>query len=261
MSHQHDDDGHQIVQLEAKDIAEVELMEHLKPIESLIFKTALYFFSSERFSQNAPFKGFLLQGTVGTGKTEIVRQVARHLGERLGGKAHTVLVPVDSAVVASPRWGESEQVFQDLFALVKELRSRHDNPKVLLLFDDMESLMIARGMQAAREWHYSLNSVFFHLVDNMNPFQSMVFATTNRADLMDPAITTRLYSIQVPTVPLKELVLHTSKLLDSMLGTNSKKTEVLNDVEQRLSKLAQPTIRDCRQFAIISCVEKGVLSK
>jgi len=95
----------------------------------------------------------------------------------------------------------------------------------------------------------------------MNPFQSMVFATTNRADLMDPAITTRLYSIQVPTVPLKELVQYTSKLLDSMLGSNSKKAEVLSDIEGRLSKLPQPTIRDCRQFAIISSIEKGVLSK
>ncbi len=258
LSHHHHDENSRIVEINARDIAPVELLEHLRKSEDLIYKTVLYFFSSKRFSANAPFKGFLVHGPVGTGKTELVKQVARKVGEHL--KDDDVrLVPVDSSVVASPKWGESEQVFESLFSMVKGL-DHERKKKIILLFDDLESLLLARGMSAAREWHYSLNAVFFHLVDNMNPFESIVIATTNRADLMDSAITTRLYGVQISNVPKTELLKYTDNMLDSMLGPNPKKHLILKDVESRLENLQTPTIRDCRQMAIISCIENNVLT-
>ncbi|MHB2036117.1 MAG: ATP-binding protein [Nitrososphaerales archaeon] len=259
MSHTHETSD-RIVEINGNDIPEINLMDHLKPAESLLEKTAEYFFSSQRFSANAPFKGFLIHGPVGIGKTELVRQVARRVALNLKGKADVRLIPVDSSIVASPKWGESEQVFQSLFSYVKNIHHTANNPKVILLFDDIESLLLARGMSAAREWHYSLNAVFFHLVDSMNPFESMVFATTNRIDLMDAAVTTRLYSVELSNVPLKELLRYTSGMLESMLGPGTKKDVVLEVVGERLKALDKPTIRDCRQLAIISCIEKGVLS-
>jgi SpoVK/Ycf46/Vps4 family AAA+-type ATPase len=235
-------------------------MDHLKSAENLMQKTVEYFFSSERFSANAPFKGFLIHGPVGIGKTELARQVARKVAIDLKGKATVRLIPVDSSIVASPKWGESEQVFQSLFSYVKNIHHTTDNPKVILLFDDIESLLLARGMNAAREWHYSLNAVFFHLLDSMNPFESMVFATTNRVDLMDAAVTTRMYSVELQTVPLKELLRYTGEMLESMLGTGAKKDVVLEEVAVRLKAVDKPTIRDCRQLAIICSIEQGVLS-
>ncbi len=261
MSHHHGENEQRIVSFNAQQIAPVELMPHLRKAEELLYKATLYFFSSERFSSNAPFKGFLIHGPVGTGKTELVKQVARRVSFSLKESTTIRFVPVDSAVIASPRWGESEQVFQNLFGMVRELNQISNDAKVIMLFDDIESLLLARGMTAAREWHYSLNSVFFHLLDNMNPYQNMVFATTNRIDLMDPAVTTRLYSVEVSNVPLKELMNYASKMLDSMLGPVSNRNEILQDVESKLSALKTPTIRDCRQAAIISAIELGVLGE
>ena len=258
MSHHHDENS-RIVEINSRDIAKVDLMEHLRQAEDLLFKTSYYFFSSERFSSNAPFKGFLIHGPVGTGKTELVKQVARRVANELPND-EVRLVPVDSSVVASPKWGESEQVFESLFSMVKHVDQHDRKTKIILLFDDLESLLLARGMTAAREWHYSLNAVFFHLVDNMNPYQSLVFATTNRPDLMDAAITTRLYSVPVANVPLTELMKYASGMLDSMLGPNPRKGVVMKDIEKRLTGLTTPTIRDCRQFAIVSCIENDVLS-
>ena len=259
MSHHHDSQENRINTFDAQQIAEVDLMEHLRKSEDLLFKATLYFFSSERFSTNAPFKGFLIHGPVGTGKTELVKQVARRVALSLRESTVVRFVPVDSATIASPRWGESEQVLQNLFNMVKEFNLVKENTKVVLLFDDIESLLLARGMTAAREWHYSLNSVFFHLLDNLNPYQNMVFATTNRNDLMDAAVTTRLYGIEVSNVPMKELMKYTDRMLDSMLPPGEGKTRVLKDVEQKLFQLKTPTIRDCRQFAIISSIEQGIL--
>jgi SpoVK/Ycf46/Vps4 family AAA+-type ATPase len=250
-----------IVQIDAREIPQVELMTHLKETFHLLSKTTRYFFSLERFSSNAPFKGFMLHGSVGTGKTELVKQVARETAISLQGKCKVNLLPVDSSVIASPRWGESEEALESLFSIVhkKQENQEDSNTKIILLFDDIESLLLARGMQAAREWHYSLNAVFFHLVDNMNPSDCMVFATTNRMDLMDAAVNTRLYPVAIPNVPIKELVKYASKVVDSVLGPNPRKELVLKTVEERLSAMEEPTIRDCRQLVIAASIEKGIL--
>ena len=250
-----------IVQIDAREIPHVELMAHLKETYHLLFKTTKYFFSLERFSSNAPFKGFLLYGSVGTGKTELVKQVARETAVTLQDKFKVTFIPVDSSVIASPRWGESEEALESLFSIVhrKGEGEEQATAKVILLFDDIESLLLARGMQAAREWHYSLNSVFFHLVDNMNPSDCMVFATTNRMDLMDAAVNTRLYPVSIPNVPIKELVKYASMVVDSVLGPNPRKDIVLKTVEDRLTTMQDPTIRDCRQLVIAASIEKGIL--
>jgi SpoVK/Ycf46/Vps4 family AAA+-type ATPase len=261
MNHHHHDDESKIVSLNGEEIAPVELMPHLRPVEELLYNTTLYFFSSKEVSSNAPFKGFLVHGPVGTGKTELVKQVARKLAVNLGSSATVRLVPVDSAVVASPRWGETEAVFQKLFSLVKDLNVVSNNSaKVVFLFDDIESLLLSRGSSMSREWHFSLNSVLFHLLDNMDSHQSMVFATTNRKDLMDPALSTRLYSVEIHNAPMKTLLTYSGKMLDSMLGNNPNKSKVLKDVKSKLAALKSPTIRDCRQITIISCIEKKALN-
>jgi Cdc6-like AAA superfamily ATPase len=261
MNHHHDDNDHKITSLSAETLHKVELMPHLRVIEELMFKTTNYFFSSPNVSSDAPFKGFLVSGPVGTGKTELVKQVARRIALTLKDSAIIKFVPVDAAVVASPRWGESEAVFQKLFSLVSDLNLvSSNNAKVIFLFDDIESLLLSRGMSASREWHFSLNSVLFHLLDNMNPNQSIVFGTTNRMDLMDPALSTRLYGVKVPSTPMKTLLNYSSKMLDSMLGDNPKKGKVLRDVKSKLAALKAPSIRDCRQITIISSIEQEALN-
>jgi len=261
MNHHHDDGENKIISFNAETLPAVELMPHLKPIEELLFKTTLYFFSSQEVSANAPFKGFLVQGPVGTGKTELVKQTARRVALALKESAIVKFVQVDSATIASPRWGESEAVFQKLFSFVNDLNLvSNNNAKVVLLFDDIESLLLSRGMTASREWHYSLNSVMFHLLDNMNPHQCIVFGTTNRIDLMDPALSTRLYSVEVSSAPMETLLEYASKTLDSMLGNNPKKNQVLEDIGSKLRALKSPTIRDCRQITIISCINEQVLT-
>lgn len=255
LSH-HPEESKRVVEINAKEIAPVQLMDHLTKHADLIFKTIHYFFSSERFASNAPFKGFLIHGPVGTGKTELVKQVARRMGEELDS-ANIKLVPVDSSVIASPKWGESEQILQYLFSIVKGVD--HEDTKIILLFDDLESLLLARGTQAAREWHYSLNAVFFHLLDNMNPFKTIAVATTNRPDLMDAAVSTRLYSIPILNVPRSVLLQYADDSLRTMIGTSPKRQIILKDVESKLSKLATPSIRDCRQIVIVSCIENQAL--
>lgn len=267
MSHSHEmsfekDAGTSVIDVSPSDMPKVNLLPPLQPTQDLLLKTCKYLFSKGTFAKNAPFKGFLLHGPVGTGKTEIVRQVVRRLGEELNDKCTVRFIAVDSSVIASPKWGESEKAFNRIFGYVETLQNRFKDPKVVLLFDDIESLMLSRGMSAAKEWHYSLNSVFFHKVDSQNPSEIITFATTNRLDLLDSAIKTRLYGLFVPRVSVDLLVSAANELLDTMLTPDQVKEReiVIEEVRKKLDEMENPTIRDTRQLIIVTIIEKGIWS-
>ena len=74
----------------------------------------------------------------------------------------------------------------------------------MLLFDDVESILMARGNEHAKEWHFSQDSVFFHAVDDLDTSRAILVLTTNRPDLVDDAIRDRFmaYAIDYPDVEL-----------------------------------------------------------
>ncbi len=235
-------------------LSEVDLLPQLKEIEDIISRTCEYFFKGNLIMKNSPFKGFILEGPPGTGKTEVIKQVARKLDRRL----QTVsFLFVDSASIASPKWGDAEKKLRSVFRWIEK---QSKNSKLLILFDDIESLMLTRGTELAKEWHYSINSILFHEVDNLNPYKAIVCATTNRPDLVDEAIRTRLYSIQSPNLPLNQLMTAVTKILEVSNMEDEDKKFVTNKIEERLKKMETPTIRDARQITVMECIERRLWS-
>ncbi|KYK33035.1 MAG: hypothetical protein AYK18_05115 [Theionarchaea archaeon DG-70] len=248
-----------------KDIPEIELIPGLKKIESLIADTCEYFFKGNMRMNNPPFKGFLLEGEPGTGKTELFRQIIRKLDRRLRGHGFRVhMLFVDGATIAAPKWGEAEKnlaaVFNRINVLKDEIRNKKFSPKLIILFDDIESLMIRRGVDLAKEWHYSINSILFHEIDRLDPGDVMICATTNRPDLVDAAIQTRLYRIEVPLVSVDELMIIVKEILEYSEMAEKDRIKVTKSIKEKLSKLDKPTIRDAKHITIIECIEGGYWS-
>lgn len=248
-----------------KDIPEVELIPGLRKTENLVADTCEYFFKGNMRMNSPPFRGFLLEGEPGTGKTELFKQVIRKLDRRLKGHGYCVyMLFVDGATIAAPKWGEAERNLAAVFSRIKILRDETKyekfSPKLMILFDDIESLMISRSADLAKEWHYSINSIFFHEIDRLNPTEVMVCATTNRPDLVDAAIQNRLYRMEVPLVSLDDLMIIVREILEQSEMSEADRDRAAKSIKEKMSEMNKPTIRDAKHITIVECIEGGYWS-
>ena len=180
-----------------------------------------------------------------------LRRLAHEIGE-------VYLRFVDSAKIARPEWGKAEEALSAQFVV-------KPGKRVVLLLDDVDCLLIKRGFEVAREWHYSINALLFHNLDNVvNPASMLVIAITNRPSLIDYALRSRLYSIKIPSLPIEELkqvakdMLEKSWPLTMKHSGESLKEEILRIIIEELKNKKYSSIRDVQHLVVTLCIERGV---
>ncbi len=238
-----------------KDIPEVKLIPILSDIDNLITRTCEFFFKQGLSLSNSPFKGFLLEGPPGVGKTEIIKQATRTLDRRMG---NVFGLFIDGASIAAPRWGDAEKALLNVFTYISKLQQDYNNPKVIIHFDDIECLMLTRGVDLAKEWHYSINSILFHELDKIDPSYVIVCATTNRPDLVDEALRDRLHSIEMPIIPMMQMKEVIEEILIQTGVSPEKRKPIVDKIILKLNDMDRPTLRDARQLTVIDCIENRV---
>lgn len=161
---------------------------------------------------------------------------------------------VNSATIAKKHWGDAEK------EIVKVFSSNVSCRRVILL-DDLECLFLDRGSNIVREYHFAINSVLFHELDKLNPARTLVLATTNRPDLVDDALRSRLHILDVHAPPLEVL----SSVLEALLAKcwplwvdPAGKVDAHNDIMGDVGQCDFPSFRTLQNLLVQYCITNNV---
>jgi len=209
-------------------------------------------------SSNFPFKGFILEGPPGSGKTEAVFEAGRRLWRHLGHQhdLDVILIHVDSGRINRSRFGQAETRLERVFRDAQT--STNNLTRTIILFDDIETLLIDRKDRTSQEWSRSLNGVFFHALDNLVTTKTMVVGTTNLSEMVDPAVRSRLVHRDAPA-PTREEMKQVAQTALPIRGARGMTQEHLleltsQSIDRHLDRGEPPSFRLALQTAIETVV-------
>jgi transitional endoplasmic reticulum ATPase len=155
--------------------AEIGGHEDIKRILSETVKDPLYHPEVYAKANTRPAKGILLTGEPGTGKTLLARAIAK--------EAEVNFIAISGPELLSKYIGESERGIREVFK-----KARQAAP-CILFFDEIESLVPKRGNAMGDQVTERVVTQFLTEMDGIEELKGvMVLGSTNRPDLIDPAI-------------------------------------------------------------------------
>lgn len=170
---------------------------------------------------NAGLSKFLFYGAPGSGKTETVFQIARIL------KRDVLSVPFEQLVDC--RLGETAKNVSALFEEINHLSFG----KVIILFDEMDSLVLDRINKNDLREMGRVTSVFIKELDRLNE-KTVLFATTNLFDSLDKALIRRFdATISFDRYSKEDLI----EVADSILTTSLKRLSNLRQDKRLFNKI------------------------
>ena len=141
-----------------------------------------------------PPKGVLLYGPPGCGKTLLAKAVA--------GESQATFISLVASELAQKFVGEGARIVRELFEF-----ARKKAPSIVLI-DEIDAIAARRldiGTSGEREIHRTLTQLLAEL-DGFDPLDNVkVIATTNRLDILDPALLRPGRFDRVIEVPLPNL--------------------------------------------------------
>ena len=202
-------------------------------------------------------KGFMLSGPPGTGKTTLAKRLAYELGRRFQSEHEPpiVLAFIDGGEISRSRYGESEERIRDIFLHARSGFTAQGQRSVLL-FDDVESIFMARGSQHAKEWHFSQDSVFFHSIDELDTSRSTIVLTSNRPDLIDQAIADRFMSYLIDYPDLETLIEVTEQMPALAQLSDMQRSAFKDDLVAAVREGSVRSMRDAQRFAMRHFISK-----
>jgi ATP-dependent 26S proteasome regulatory subunit len=137
-------------------------------------------------------RAVLLHGPPGCGKTLMAKTAAAEIQRISGKRCHFAVVrpgEFESAYV-----GESEANIRNCF---RSLREAAGDDLAVLFLDEIESIGRSRGSQGARHADRFLAALLAEIDGFCERGQVSILAATNRRDLLDPALLSRLSDTQI----------------------------------------------------------------
>ncbi|MDR2175839.1 MAG: CDC48 family AAA ATPase [Synergistaceae bacterium] len=200
----------------------------------------------ERYGIQPP-RGIMLHGPSGTGKTLLAKALARESGVNF--------ISVKGPSLMSKYVGESERAIREVF------RTARQAAPSILYFDEIESLVPVRGRDSGSGAGFTERAVGQFLAE-MSGIEELsgvvVLATTNRLDLVDPALLVAGRFDLVLELPLPD---RTAR--EAIFGIALRKKPLSDDVDMKeLARLTEgrsgaDIVSVCRKAAMLALRERA----
>lgn len=169
----------------------------LKEIKEELFNIVQWpLLNPEIFDRYAirPPKGVMIHGPSGTGKTLLVKALAKESGVNF--------IPVKGPSLMSKYVGESERAIREVFKTAKQAAPS------ILYFDEIESLVPIRGRDTGGGSAFT-ERVIGQFLAEMSGLEELngviILATTNRLDMVDPSLLVTGRFDMILELPLPDL--------------------------------------------------------
>jgi len=178
--------------------------------------TRIFWKQKEKGIKNG-IKGFILYGPPGTGKTTIANTVIYDTLSRLGlleKNDDYVYKRLNLADIARAKYGETESIISKAFD--DAIRSASNHGFYILSMDDVDGIFPTRNYERLDAWYIGHLNVLFSKLDQIDTNRVGIIMTTNREDLVDEAVKSRLVSFNIPAIDIKTAELRVQQRLKEL---------------------------------------------
>ena len=201
-------------------------------------------------------KGFILYGPPGTGKSTIARAVVYDIAKEtdlLRFPPDQVCALISLADIAKSRFGDTESLIREKFEKAMKIAKSNGGFYVIVM-DDVDGIFPTRHYERLDAWYLGHLNVLFDEMDKLETDKVGVIMTTNRRDLLDEAVISRLVDYEVPFIDLKTAQLKIESRVNELKMNPEYSQTIYNTINEKLKNKAikNLTFRDVEKEVIFS---------
>ena len=133
-----------------------------------------------------PTKGILLYGPPGNGKTMIGKAIASSIAV-LYKTEESGFIYIKGPEILNMYVGVSEERIRAIFASARDFKKKTNCPAVIFI-DEAEAILSKRGSSKSSDVDKTIVPQFLSEMDGLDENAAIVILTTNRPDMLDPAV-------------------------------------------------------------------------
>ena len=133
-----------------------------------------------------PTKGILLYGPPGNGKTMIGKAIASSIATLYKTK-ESGFIYIKGPEILNMYVGVSEERIRAIFSSARDFKKKTGCPAVIFI-DEAEAILSKRGSSKSSDVDKTIVPQFLSEMDGLDENAAIVILTTNRPDMLDPAV-------------------------------------------------------------------------